>query len=354
MHRVALVLLVALVPSIAVAQSPPSKTLERAIRLYDVQDFYSATIEAKKVVDGESGDTPENIERARFFLAKSLFQIEFHVPAYVMFAQLVQTGGNYRGASFKWIAGLRKAIPDSVLAPALADITQAELDDPALAQVREELVAIQRAHIPVRHDLHLISRNAMGCTHPDPAGMRALVEKLRGYEDNAELTAATRLALRQGDVYAQTIDLAMQKTPSVRDARPWVGELRGELELLAKSDRAWQTTMIAAEVLQEVTVQHSVAEVDLGARLRQLFDAMSTEIANSASYQTSPALCTRESAPALAGSSKGPMVVQPSAKNGCGCASGGSPDGGLLAGLLLAVALRRKSRAASRTRSPRT
>ncbi len=353
MHRAALVLLIALVPSIAVAQSPPSKTLERAIKLYDVQDFYSATIEAKKVVDGQTGDSADNIERAQFFLAKSMFQIKFHVPAYVMFTQIIQAGGNYRGASFKWIAGLHKVLPESILAPALADMTQAELDDPALAQVREELLAIQRAKIPVRHDLHLISRNAMGCTHPDPAGMRALVEKLRGYEDNAELTAATRLALRQGDVYAQTIDLAMQKTPAVRDARRWVGELREELELLHQSDKAWQTTMIAAEILQEVTVQHSVAEADLGARLRQLFDAMSTEIANSASYQTSPELCTRDSAPALAGSPSGPMVVQPAAKQGCGCASGGSPGGGLLAGLLLAVAIRRKSRAASRTRALR-
>ena len=39
----------------------------------------------------------------------------------------------------------------------------------------------------------------------------------------------------------------------------WVDELNHELDMLAKSDKAWQTTQVAAEVLQELTVQQSVA-----------------------------------------------------------------------------------------------
>jgi MYXO-CTERM domain-containing protein len=161
-----------------------------------------------------------------------------------------------------------------------------------------------------------------------------------------------RSKLRENDIYAQTIDLAMQKAPGVRDSRRWVGELRDELELLLKSDKAWQTTQIAAEVLQEVTVQHSIGEADLGKQLRVLLDAMSTEVAGTASYRTSPELCTRDGAPVLAGTptAKAPMVVQP--RSGCGCATGDSTGAGLLV-VLLAAALRRRSRAASRTRSLR-
>ena len=48
------------------ASTPPSKTLERAIKLYDKKDFFSASIELKKVLDGESGDDAKNKQRAEF------------------------------------------------------------------------------------------------------------------------------------------------------------------------------------------------------------------------------------------------------------------------------------------------
>jgi uncharacterized protein (TIGR03382 family) len=352
MLRAALVIVFVLAPSIAMAQTtPPSKTLERAIKLYDRQDWFSTTIELKKVLDGESGDAPEHVERARFFMAKSFFQIGFHVPSLVVFSQIVEGGGMYTTASFKWIAGLRKHLPDSMLVPPVAAITDEQLNDPVLESVRGDLVAIQAAKVPVRHDLHLISRNALGCTHPDATQMAALVEKLRSFDDNYELTEAVRRKLRDNDALAQTIDLAMQKTPTIRDTRRRVGKLRDELRLLQLSDRAWQTTQIAAELLQELTVQHSVGEADLGALLRGLLDAMSTEVAGTSSYRTSPELCTREGAPALASTpTTGPMVVQPA--QGCGCATGSPANAGLLVALL-ALVLRRKSRAASGTRSLR-
>jgi hypothetical protein len=44
----------------------------------------------------------------------------------------------------------------------------------------------------------------------------------------------------------------------------WVDELNNELTMLQKSDKAWQTTQVAAEVLQELTVQQSVAAADAG------------------------------------------------------------------------------------------
>lgn len=359
MRRAALVLLVVLAPSIAAAQAPPSPTLERAIKLYDRQDWFSSSIELKKVLDAETGDTPDNVERAKFFMAKDLFQMQFHVASYAYFQQIIDGNGAYRTASFKWIAGLRPVVPDTYLAPSIASMTLAELDDPVLANVRAELLEIQKAKKRTHANLHEITRDALGCTHPDARRMTEIIEKMRSFDDNAELTAATRLALRQNDVFAQTIDLAMQRAPAVRDGRKWLGELRDELERLSKSDRAWQTTQIAAEILQEVTIQQSVGEADFGKQLRELYDAMLPEIAQLGAYNTPVDRCTRELGAALAGTpppntapATTPMVVGPRA-NGCCSTGGGSPDGGGLLVVLLAVAFRRKSRAASGTRSLR-
>ena len=58
--------------------TPPSKTLERAIKLYDKRDFFSASIELKKVLDGESGDDAKNKQRAEFFMGKTLYQMGFY------------------------------------------------------------------------------------------------------------------------------------------------------------------------------------------------------------------------------------------------------------------------------------
>src|SRR5215470_5810918 len=46
--------------------TPPSKTLERAIKLYDKKEFTSASIELKKVIEGESGDDAKNKQRGEF------------------------------------------------------------------------------------------------------------------------------------------------------------------------------------------------------------------------------------------------------------------------------------------------
>src|SRR2546421_10035519 len=46
------------------SDAPPSPTLQRATKLYDKGDYYSASIELKKVLDGETPDSPENKQRA--------------------------------------------------------------------------------------------------------------------------------------------------------------------------------------------------------------------------------------------------------------------------------------------------
>ena len=58
----------------------------------------------------------------------------------------------------------------------------------------------------------------------------------------------------------------------------WVDELNNELAMLQKSDKAWQTTQVAAEVLQELTVQQSVAAADAGKVARDRVDRLAREL----------------------------------------------------------------------------
>jgi hypothetical protein len=51
-------------PEAAPTGDQPSKVLERAFKLYDGEDYYSASIELNKVVEGESGDTEGNKQKA--------------------------------------------------------------------------------------------------------------------------------------------------------------------------------------------------------------------------------------------------------------------------------------------------
>ena len=48
--------------------------------------------------------------------------------------------------------------------------------------------------------------------------------------------------------------------------------------MLQKSDKAWQTTQVAAEVLQELTVQQSVAAADAGKVATDRVDRLAREL----------------------------------------------------------------------------
>src|SRR5947209_4000420 len=89
-HRAmrAAVALVVVATSFAHAESPPSKTLERAIKLYDKKDFYSSSIELRKVLDSESGDDAANKQRAQFFMGKTLYQMGYYGTANSVLAQI--------------------------------------------------------------------------------------------------------------------------------------------------------------------------------------------------------------------------------------------------------------------------
>src|SRR5258708_1199638 len=131
------------------ASTPPSKTLERAIKLYDKKDFFSASIELKKVLEGESGDDAKNKQRAEFFMGKTLYQIAFYPRSMAYSDKVVQAGDNhtYHGAALKWLAALSRVLPEtSGILEKIGTYDPAALNDPSLTSVKDELLFLLGRH----------------------------------------------------------------------------------------------------------------------------------------------------------------------------------------------------------------
>ena len=120
----------------------PSKVLERAFKLYDGEDYYSASIELSKVVEGESGDTEPNKQKAEFWMGKALYNMKFYSASLSYFDRIVQKGAAhaYYNATLKWLASLERQLPDSTgILEKIGKYNRAELDQPALEKVRDRL-----------------------------------------------------------------------------------------------------------------------------------------------------------------------------------------------------------------------
>lgn len=115
MTRPFVALVVVAVAAVADAQPPPSPTLERAIKLYDKRDFFSASVELQKVIDGETGDLADGKERARFFLGKTLYQLGLRAMALAELAHVVEGGTTYRTLVAKWLAAIGGPMAEPLL-----------------------------------------------------------------------------------------------------------------------------------------------------------------------------------------------------------------------------------------------
>lgn len=119
-----------------------SKILERAFKLYDGEDFYSSSIELNKVIEGESGDTEPNKQKAEFWMGKALYNMKFYSASLSYFDKVVQKGPShaYYNATLKWLASLSRQLPDSTgILEKIGKYQRTELDQPALEKVRDEL-----------------------------------------------------------------------------------------------------------------------------------------------------------------------------------------------------------------------
>ena len=94
---------------------PPSKVLERALKLYDAEDYTNASIELNKVVEGQSGDDEANKQRAEFFMGKTLFNMKYYSASLSYFDRIVQKGPNHRyyQKTLQWLASLSRFLPES-------------------------------------------------------------------------------------------------------------------------------------------------------------------------------------------------------------------------------------------------
>jgi len=129
-------------PEAAPTGDEPSKTLDRALKLYDSDDFYSASIELNKVVEGESGDSEANKQKAEFWMGKALYNMKFYSASLSFFDRIVQKGAShaYYNATLKWLASLSRQLPDSTgILEKIGKYSKADLEQPALEKVRDEL-----------------------------------------------------------------------------------------------------------------------------------------------------------------------------------------------------------------------
>jgi hypothetical protein len=412
--------------------APPSKTLERAIKLYDRKDFYSASIELEKVITHQSGDDVANEQRAQFFLGKTLYQMGYYAAASATFDGIAQDPKHaYFTATMKWLVALARVLPvDDV--PGFRAYKLDVADAAELAQVRDEIelrlgeLALARGDLAtattafgkidatsmdypqarlglglaaVRRgddkaalaaftsvpstvadtatgpasdasDLALLGiaaidrrakkwddvvltagratrlaaagqwevavakaekRGSLGglapyahadvvspdgiepallatvaaCTdrsdglasgRKDATAAAADLDKLlAAADDNADLQQHAA-ALRAGteaalSPRARAIAAAMLKTPSIDHAAAFVAELDTELSHLSTADKAWQTTQIASEILQELTVVRSVSAVDLGKLVRDRLTRASAGLRAIAAERTKLQTC---------------------------------------------------------------
>jgi len=110
---------------------------------------------------------------------------------------------------------------------------------------------------------------------------KRLKEMLDSHKDATEFFAYAKkvLAGKAGlDAPTQHAVVAAMSDRTVKKTFAWVDELDRELAMLEKSDKAWQTTRISSEVLQELSLQKSLAETDAGKIARERIGRLATEL----------------------------------------------------------------------------
>jgi uncharacterized protein (TIGR03382 family) len=118
----------------------------------------------------------------------------------------------------------------------------------------------------------------------DPAIMQH-VDALLRIDDNAALLDEARAAMTATRSWSWAASHAtplfirfVLDDPETREMLALEAELAHELTALERTDRAWQTTQPAAEIVQELTVQQSVVRADLGKRFRDRLDQARREL----------------------------------------------------------------------------
>lgn len=189
--------------------APPSKSLERALKLYDRDDYYMGSILFDQVIDKKSGDDESNIQKAEFFMGKTLFNLRFYSASLSYFSKIVDKGASHRyyQRTLQWLASLSKFLPESAgVLEKIGKYQRADLEQPALEPVRNELYyLLGRYHytkgnfplalelfalVPDTSEFYARAKFLEGITH---------VREYRGPKASESFRAILRKAQEKGD-----------------------------------------------------------------------------------------------------------------------------------------------------------
>jgi tetratricopeptide (TPR) repeat protein len=96
------------------AEGPPSEALANALRLYQQEQYPEASVQFQRVVEGESQDAPANVQKAQFFLGKSLYHLRYYQSALAVFDEISEMGRNHLffDQTLQWLAQLGSQLPE--------------------------------------------------------------------------------------------------------------------------------------------------------------------------------------------------------------------------------------------------
>ncbi len=93
---------------------PPSEALANALRLYQQEHYGQAAVQFQRIVQGETGDQPANVQKAQFFLGKCFYHLGFFQAALGVFEEIamMSTGHLYFQTTLQWLAQLSRELPE--------------------------------------------------------------------------------------------------------------------------------------------------------------------------------------------------------------------------------------------------
>jgi outer membrane protein assembly factor BamD (BamD/ComL family) len=96
------------------AEGPPSEALANALRLYQQERYQEAAVQFQRVVEGETQDAPANVQKAQFFLGKSLYHQHYYQSALAVFDEISEQGRNnlFFDQTLQWLAQLGSQLPE--------------------------------------------------------------------------------------------------------------------------------------------------------------------------------------------------------------------------------------------------
>lgn len=95
-------------------EGPPSEALVNALRLYEDERYPEAAVQLQRVVEGETADAGGNVQKAQFYLGKSLYHLHYYQSALAVFDEISEVGRAHLffTQTLQWLAQLASQLPE--------------------------------------------------------------------------------------------------------------------------------------------------------------------------------------------------------------------------------------------------